>query len=299
MPNPPADDVSAATTTNAQRTPATPGSGAVGFKSPSAYSRFARRVVGSHRYVLDADSHDFLSTLHEQARERQQVIPGGAIFWRAQLGHGWEPIWAGEEHIDDAPGPFPAARMAPLKGRAREGRGNPKGIPYLYLANRKETAMSEVRPWLGSYVSLAQFKVMRDLTIVNCVTEEKARHSSFRGVPPEDWDQSVWWDIDKAFSQPISQSDDQAEYAPTQVIAEFFKTSGLDGVGYRSAFGKGYNIVLFDMAVADLINCVLYEVKDMTFDFHQCSNAYFVAKHYADLEKTKKARAKGTRRKEN
>jgi len=85
-----------------------------------------------------------------------------------------------------------------------------------------------------------------------------------------------------------------AGYAPTQVIAEFFKTHGLDGVGYRSAYGKGYNVVLFDTATAQLINCALYDVKDITFDFQQADNPYFITKHPGSA-KAKKPRAKGTR----
>ena len=48
--------------------------------------------------------------------------------------------------------------MKPLGGRATDGRANPRGIPCLYLATTKETAMSEVRPWIGSYVSAGQFE---------------------------------------------------------------------------------------------------------------------------------------------
>ena len=44
--------------------------------------------------------------------------------------------------------------MKPLERIALEGRTNPKGIPYLYLSSKKETAMSEVRPWIGGYISL-------------------------------------------------------------------------------------------------------------------------------------------------
>lgn len=40
--------------------------------------------------------------------------------------------------------------MKPLSNSASEGRANPKGIPYLYVATDKETAMSEVRPSLGA-----------------------------------------------------------------------------------------------------------------------------------------------------
>lgn len=53
--------------------------------------------------------------------------------------------------------------MKPLRDKASEGRANPKGIPYLYLATTKEAPMSEVRPWIGSDISVGQFKLISQL----------------------------------------------------------------------------------------------------------------------------------------
>jgi hypothetical protein len=254
-----------------------------GFTSANAYWKFRDRVLTSHRYILDADSDEFLTTLREQARARELKMPAGKILWRAQLGCDRKPVMEGDEEIADEPIGYGPERMKPLKDRAREGRVNPKGIPCLYLAIRKETAMSEVRPWLRSAISLAQFKILRDVTIVNCFTKEKARRLFMEGTPREDWDKSVWEDIDGAFAEPISQDDEaeyRAHYAPTQIIAEFLKAQGLDGIAYRSAFGEGYNIALFDVDAADLVNCTVYDVRKITFDFHECANPYFISKHY-------------------
>lgn len=57
--------------------------------------------------------------------------------------------------------------MKPLPDHAKEGRVNPVGIPVLYLASTEESAISEIRPWVGSEVSAPQFKVLRDLKAVN------------------------------------------------------------------------------------------------------------------------------------
>ena len=57
-------------------------------------------------------------------------------------------------------------RMKPRSDRAREGRGNPAGISMLYLASSVQTAVSEVRPWVGSEVSVAQFEVSRDVKVI-------------------------------------------------------------------------------------------------------------------------------------
>jgi hypothetical protein len=61
---------------------------------------------------------------------------------------------------------------------------------------------------------------------------------------------------------------------PTQILAELFKSEGYDGVGYRSSLGPGHNVALFDLDAADLIVCLLFEVKDISFKFEQAGNPY-------------------------
>ncbi len=57
--------------------------------------------------------------------------------------------------------------MRPLKDSATEGRANPKGIPCLYVASERETAMSEIRPWIGSTVSVAKFSNKNELRLID------------------------------------------------------------------------------------------------------------------------------------
>lgn len=209
------------------------------FKSAHTYRRFRREVTTSTRYVRGGEADDFLQTLLREARARIDVVPAGSILWRAQLGHDWEALREGQQHVADVPCPFPPERMKPLRDRAREGRANPKGIPYLYVSTHRETALAEVRPWLRSLVSVAQFKTLRELKLVNCTEDGKRTRVFIGGTPPEHWDTAVWLDIDEAFSRPVTLSDELADYVPTQIIAELFKVHGFDGVVYRSALGSG------------------------------------------------------------
>lgn len=95
-------------------------------------------------------------------------------------------------------------------------------------------------------------------------------------------EEAVWSSIDRAFAKPITRSDDYADYVPTQIIAELFKREGLDGVAYKSNFGKnGYNIALFDLDAAALLNCTLYEVNKITMVSEQVDNTYFVKENFA------------------
>ena len=245
------------------------------FDSDDAYWRFARAVVCTARYVRDAASDRFLATLLSQGAAHVELVEPGMVLWRAALGHGWMD----ERHEGDTfqvPTPHPPDRMRPLPDRAKEGRANPKGIPYLYLATHRDTALAEVRPWIGSSISVAQFKALRRLRVVNCTEHSKRSRRLIGETPPELWDSNVWSDVDDAFSQPVGLSDDNADYAPTQVIAECFKSGGYDGVAYASALGQGHNIVVFDVAAASLVGCGLYELKRLDFGFEQSVNPYAV-----------------------
>jgi hypothetical protein len=250
------------------------------FRSWHSYRDFAHDVTQKSRYIWPEDVNDFLQTLLSTTKKRQKIIRAESFLWRAQLGHDIQPYYYEGEHIADEPAPFPSKRMKPLRGEAVEGRANPKGIPYLYLSKKRETALSEVRRWLGSLISVGQFKIIRQLRIVDFFSTEQ-RHLIFIEEPsPKERENAVWTDIDKAFSRPVNPSDKIAEYIPTQIIAERFKMEGFDGIAYRSAYTNDYNVMLFDIDVADIINCFLFEAKAINFNFSQEAGHYFVKKHY-------------------
>ena len=180
------------------------------------------------------------------------------------------PIFQENEHVSDDAIPFSQERMKPIPNMANEARANPKGISCLYGATDKDAAMAEVRPWLGSKISVGQFKIIKDITLVNC-SEGHEKNTVFYLKEPtaEKKEEAVWSDIDRAFSNPVTPNDSVADYIPTQIIAELFKNNGLDGIGYKSNFGKGHNIVLFDLNVADIITCSLFKTDKIDFSFKQ------------------------------
>jgi hypothetical protein len=80
------------------------------FKSADAYLRFAKKVKSFQRYIRDREDRDFLAALLLQARadKRTMVLKEGVVFWRAQLGHGWEALYEGDEQIAEVECGFPA-----------------------------------------------------------------------------------------------------------------------------------------------------------------------------------------------
>jgi len=167
-------------------------------------------------------------------------------------------------------GPYPETRMKPPQDRAYEGRVNPKGIPCLYLATTREVAMSEVRPWLGSVISVARFSVERELIVVDCSVFHGKEVPEIESPTSADIEKTVWAHIDHAFSRPVTRSDNTAEYAATQILAELFRAEGYDGILYKSAFStEGYNVALFDLDSARLTDASIFEVKNAVFEFRE------------------------------
>ncbi len=80
-------------------------------------------------------------------------------------------------------------------------------------------------------------------------------------------EQYVWYFISQAFSEPVSNEDNVADYAPTQVIAESLKRAGYDGIQYESKVGKGKTIALFDIKSASFVESKLFIVKNLSAVF--------------------------------
>jgi hypothetical protein len=137
------------------------------FRSWRSYWDFEMSVRRGLRYLRSPETDTFLSTVLATSKKRQFEIKKDRIFWRAQLGHDWRQEGDDADSLD-IPCAYNPTRMKPLRDRAEEGRVNAKGIPCLYLSTRKETAMSEVRPWIDSYISVGQFKLLKTITVIDC-----------------------------------------------------------------------------------------------------------------------------------
>ncbi len=255
------------------------------FKSYRSYWKFAFSVRHNFRFVRTAEVNDFLCEIVRTSESRIENLPMRSLLWRAQLGHEWKPLDQNGVRIDDIPSAYCPERMKPLPNLEAEGRINPKGIPVLYLSTKRDTAMSEVRPWLGSLVSCAQFKTKRDLRIVDCSLRHDEKLTIYFEEPDaQKKEAAVWRNIDQAFSHPVDSCENPAGYVPTQIIAELFKEKGYDGIAYKSMFGDdGYNVALFNPDDAELVTCCLFEANSIDISFRQTDNPYWVE---ADGNKT-------------
>lgn len=246
---------------------------AVEFPSHLSYRDFAESVSRRWRFFHNTQT-AFFDALRDSLASRIEQIPVAFPLWRAQIGNAWREELAGGEVVD-VPTSLEFARMKPLKARATEGRVNPKGMPCLYAATHRETAIAEVRPWIGAYVSVAGFKLSRELRTVNCTNDGGGFKVYFEPPDAEEKERAVWRDINRAFRRPVTPADDVASYVPTQVLAEFFRSEGLDGIGYGSSVGPGHNVALFDLDAAHIVNCQLMEVKSISVSFDEADYPQF------------------------
>lgn len=255
-----------------------------------SYSRFARYIRGVGRYVLDDEQKTFLDTVLGTIRDREGELPEGYLLYRAQVGVDWvdrqdsEGNWIGEDVYG-----YGASRMKPLSDRAKEGRANPSGIPALYAGTTVSTAISEVRPWVGAGISVAVCKLLRplrtlDLSLGHDQSAMSGAVFSYilggrRMLTAQEKEKAVWIEIDNAFSTPVSPSDDRADYAPTQILAELFRNEGYDAIVYKSQFGDegerlGYNVAVFDMSAVEIVSCAPFQVKAIKLEAVQIGNPW-------------------------
>lgn len=237
--------------------------------------QFSYAVKNKSRYVLDQESQDFLKEIENTCASRVEIIAPNSLMWRAQLGHDERPYYQDEIYIDDFPVPYTDKRMKPLVNGASEGRANPKGIPCLYVASTKETAMSEIRPWLGSIISIAKFSNTRELKVIDFSKYHGEKCPFYLKEPDDDKKQrAVWWHIDNAFSEPVTNSDLKSDYAPTQIIAELIKSLGYDGIAFNSSLGDGLNLALFNLDSANFQSCSLSQANTIEFSFGGVSTPF-------------------------
>jgi RES domain-containing protein len=159
--------------------------------------------------------------------------------------------------------------MKPIPNWHGEGRANPRGILALYLATTRDTALAEVRPWIGAMISVAQLVTERELNVIDCSKYHKPENflDIFDDQTKSRAD-GIWMAIDRAFATPVSKEDEAKDYIPTQVLTDLFKAEGYDGVVYKSLLSDdGYNVALFNLDHAKVANCSLYRLNSIQFKF--------------------------------
>lgn len=220
------------------------------------WSSFRDEVMFRQRFFLN---HPVLDRLGDNARTLETLIAPGRIFYRARIidDNALKEHMMGKCYGPDATkedGKWYFSKDNKFKGLSKEGsyvpidpklireaRSNPRFIRYLYVAESPTTAVYEVRPILYNAVNVAGIEVKEPLRIANIAVDIDPNPEKEKSV--DEW---LLGFVQSAFSIPTNNPDD---YIPSQIIAEYFRHLGYDGIRYSSSLHEGgYNLTIYDVS---------------------------------------------------
>lgn len=202
--------------------------------------------------------------LHKQEKIDSNIL--------LELLQGLEKKIAPDKTLYRARNSYRSSRIPPRKmgmppvDKARAGRANPVGIPYLYAASDFKTAIAEIRPSVTDRVTVGDFKVTEELVVIDLRST-----SPFSFYLAENYELVIRHlgflrKIGMDLTIPVNPKDTELDYLPTQYICEFIKIYGWDGVLYESDLGKGYNMALFRENKVECMKTKFYEVEKQNFN---------------------------------
>jgi len=126
----------------------------------------------------------------------------------------------------------------PPPEKATAGRMNSAGIAVFYGGLSEDTAIAEVRPFVGSLVVVGEFKVQKSLKILDLT---KIGILFTGSIFADDYESRAdrrrfLEGFHALIAKPIQPHEEQLEYIPTQAVAEYVSNVlGFDGILYGSA----------------------------------------------------------------
>lgn len=156
----------------------------------------------------------------------------------------------------------------PPRGKRAAGRVNPEEIAVLYLSGDPKTVLYETRATVYDYVSIGEFKAIRDLRLIDL--SAIAQISPFlyaEDIEKFAVNRKVFQEMSQEIAKPMRRNDSSLEYLPTQFISEFVKSQGYDGVGFESTINKGgYNYALFDENLVECVGVNTVEISKINYE---------------------------------
>lgn len=168
-------------------------------------------------------------------------IPTGTKFYRARKQN---------DKMKDLSKIKPYKDMGPAPPQyAQTNRMSPAGISYLYLASDKDTTFSECRLFDCTAI-VAEFESKQDLQVID-FTKDNYYYDcgsifSDDYCHEEHFMTRFFKSFVKELSQPVSDNQDRSyEYVATQIISEYIRSIGLDGICYQSSVANGKDYAFF------------------------------------------------------
>lgn len=165
--------------------------------------------------------------------------------------------------------PFKISKMGkPSKNLVLNGRANPIGITYLYVASSIDTAIAEVRGHKGEVVTIAEFQMKSNLELAD-LRDPKSTISPFE-LNEENELELIYKNmpfltlLGNELSKPIIPRVANLEYLSSQYLCELLKHIGFHGIIYKSSISDGNNYVIFDDKKLKAITTHQYQITYIT-----------------------------------
>lgn len=225
------------------------------------WNSFSDEVKYQHRFF---PSHPILDEIRTIAKKNEMTIKPGSLYYRARIiddnayaehmitkCFGRNSTEEDHERYRNKANKFrglskEGSYVPPNPSLIRDGRSNPKFIRYLYMAESPVTAVFEVRPLLFSAINVAGIEVKEQLRTTNLAADIDLNPKKEKSV--EDW---LLGFLQSAFSSPTNNPDD---YIPSQIIAEYCRHIGFEGIRYSSSLHRGgFNLTVFDVSKCEAV----------------------------------------------
>ncbi len=220
------------------------------------WQAFADEIKFNNRFF--PQSNQILQAIDEMFDKHIETLEPGTKFYRARL------IELSEMRIykETLSGYAEKESMAPDAHFATAQRASPERIAYLYVAQDEYTALSETRPGLLSFISVAELEAIDKLNIFDLWVDIN--------TPRFD---SNHFQLARCFSAVIAEREKELDYLPMQFVAEYVKKKGVDGiryVSYQSQVGK--NIVIFEKDKVKFLQSKIIYNQNVSYSFLDLTN---------------------------
>ena len=176
---------------------------------------------------------------------KKELHPGEA-YYRARIirpeDYGKVETGIGRSSDDKFSGYNEINSREPILGISGVGRNNLAGVSYLYVASNEATACMEVKSQFGDLISLATFEILEPLVVIDFSSDKafdrelSIQHNLSMGV--------FFTLLMSHYSEPVK---DNRSYRATQIISDYLRKTGIDGVAYRSSLSPGgVNYTIFN-----------------------------------------------------
>jgi RES domain-containing protein len=190
------------------------------------WGEFVQGLRERNRYMPTNKA--YFAKLLEGCLKRRQLLSSGTSLFRSRI----MPL---EQSLANEP--FRPEDMGPPPSHvATAGRLNPEGISCLYAALEEDTAVAEVRPWTGARLTVAEFKTLDPLELLDLTPGL---------VVPSGSSELRQHFLSLIITRPIHR-EDRWGYLGTQYLAEALKAKGVVGILYESSLrARGRNVAIF------------------------------------------------------